>query len=260
MTNCDHTFVICAYQENPYLEVCIRSLINQTAGSRVIIATSTPNEHIASLARKYGLEMYVNKGRKGLSGDWNFARSAADSKYVTIAHQDDFYSLCYAENILKAAEKNPDAVILFTDYFEIRGGKKADPNRLIKIKRLMLSVIRVFPKSIFARNLMLSFGNPICCPAVTFSTEKCRNFKFSSRFRFSADWEAWIRLAQKRGSFVYIPRPLMGHRIYPESTTTKMIENNVRYGEELTLFRLYWPKPIAKLIMKFFSRASESNK
>ena len=37
----NHTFVICAYKESKYLEECIKSLINQTVKSNIIMTTST---------------------------------------------------------------------------------------------------------------------------------------------------------------------------------------------------------------------------
>lgn len=60
-----HTFVICAYGESPYLEECICSLLNQKRKSSVLIATSTPNEHIERLAEKYHLQVKVKPGGKG---------------------------------------------------------------------------------------------------------------------------------------------------------------------------------------------------
>ena len=60
-----HTFVICAYGESPYLEECICSLLNQKRKSPVLIATSTPNEHIERLAEKYHLQVKVNQGKRG---------------------------------------------------------------------------------------------------------------------------------------------------------------------------------------------------
>ena len=39
----NHTFVVCAYKESPYLGECIESLLQQTKKSRILISTSTPN-------------------------------------------------------------------------------------------------------------------------------------------------------------------------------------------------------------------------
>ena len=89
----DHTFAICAYKESEYLEECIKSLKNQTVSTNIILATSTPNDYISGLCSKYNIEMFVNNGEHGITQDWNFAYAKADSKYVTIAHQDDVYEL-----------------------------------------------------------------------------------------------------------------------------------------------------------------------
>ena len=58
----EHTFVICAYKESPYLEECINSLKNQTMKSNIIVITSTPNEYIEHIVRKYNLPYYINEG------------------------------------------------------------------------------------------------------------------------------------------------------------------------------------------------------
>ena len=60
----NHTFAICAYKESLYLEECIKSLKNQTVKSNIIIATSTPNDHIKNLAQKYKIQLFINNGEK----------------------------------------------------------------------------------------------------------------------------------------------------------------------------------------------------
>ena len=70
-TSKDHTFVICAYKESPYLDECINSLLKQTIKSRIIIETSTPNDYINNYVKKYDLELFVNDDG-GLAKDWNF--------------------------------------------------------------------------------------------------------------------------------------------------------------------------------------------
>ena len=69
-------------------------------------------------------------------------------------------------------------MISFTDYFEEKNGSKIDANTNLKIKRLMLATLSIFPASRFWRNRVLAFGNPICCPAVLYNLEKLRNFRF----------------------------------------------------------------------------------
>lgn len=60
----NHTFVICAYKESPYLEECIRSLKNQSVRTNLRMAASTDNGHIRALAEKYGIPLDINPGRR----------------------------------------------------------------------------------------------------------------------------------------------------------------------------------------------------
>ena len=53
----EHTFVVLAYKESPFLEDCIKSVMNQQYNSDVVIATSTPNDFIDAIAKKYNLEL-----------------------------------------------------------------------------------------------------------------------------------------------------------------------------------------------------------
>ena len=114
----NHTFVICAYKESPYLEECIKSVLNQTVKSNIIMSTSTPNEYIENLAKKYNLQLFVNTGKSGIGQDWNFGISNTKTDYVTVAHQDDIYKENYLEEIVKYLNKGKDFVIAFSDYRE----------------------------------------------------------------------------------------------------------------------------------------------
>lgn len=254
-----HTFVVCAYGESEFLEDCISSLVSQTFKSNIIIATSTPNALITSVAEKYGLPIEVNTGEAGITGDWNFAVSLSQTPYVTIAHQDDIYEPTYAESVVQKAEKCKEPLIIFTDYYEIKNGNRVDSSSVLKVKRLMNKLVRVFPSWKFARRLVLAFGNSICCPAVTYSERALSDFKFDAAFRFACDWDAWERIGHKKGSFLYISSPLMGHRIHEGSETSKIMADGIRKKEEYTMFRRFWIKPIAKFLTKSYAKGADNN-
>ena len=134
----NHTFVVCAYKQSEYLEECIQSLKKQNVQSNIIISTSTPNEYITNIAKKYDLPVYINEGEKGIGKDWNFGISKIETDYVTIAHQDDVYKPNYLEEIVNNIEKGNDFVIAFTDYREIKNGKEIDLTTNLKIKKALL--------------------------------------------------------------------------------------------------------------------------
>ena len=69
-TEHDHTFVICAYKESPYLEETIVSLKRQTVPVQIIMSTATPNEFIENMCRTYEIPLYVNQGAGGRLELW----------------------------------------------------------------------------------------------------------------------------------------------------------------------------------------------
>lgn len=255
-----HTYVICAYKESRYLEECILSLKNQTSASTIILETSTPNEYIESYAKKYGVEVFVNPNG-GITQDWNFGLAHVNTQYATVAHQDDIYESEYTEKIMRNFEKTKQSLIVFSDYCELRDGKKVHDTSMLKIKRLMLLPLRVgcFKNSRFIRRRVLSLGDPICCPAVSFNLDKVARPIFKDGFRSCEDWEAWENISKLKGAYIYIPEPLMCHRIHEESTTTEIIKDNARAQENYIMFCKFWPKAIARLINKFYTKSEESN-
>lgn len=254
----DHTFVICAYKESMFLEDCIKSLINQTIKSKIIISTSTPNEYINNLAFKYNLKFYINNGEKGIGQDWNFGVSRAETKFVTIAHQDDIYENNYLENILN--NMNDSVVISFTKYKEIRNNKIIKLNKNLIIKEIMLLPFKFFKKSKLVKKIILSMGSPICCPSVTLNIDKVGKSPFVIGMKSNLDWNTWVDLANIKGKYVYIDKYLMYHRIHLESETSKTINNNVRIEEDYMMFRKFWPKFIADILIKKYRKALEANR
>ena len=257
----DHSFVICAYKESPYLEECIKSLTAQTEKSVVLMVTSTPNSYISDLAKKYAIPLYINEGEKGITQDWNFGYSKAKTIYITIAHQDDVYSPDYAKTVLHALRQEPEALIAFTDYGELRNEQEIRSNTNLKIKRILLAPLRLkmLQKNNLIKHRVLSLGNPICCPAVTFHRDLLPEQVFANHFRSNEDWEAWEKIAGREGAFVYIPEILMCHRIHEGSETSAIIGDNSRSAEDLEMFRKFWPEPIARMLTKVYSLSEKSN-
>lgn len=258
--NSIHTFVILAYQESPSLEDCIKSVINQTYPSQVIIATTTPNAHIGNLAKKYGLKI-IKGPHTNIGGDFDFAIHSSTTPLVTIAHQDDIYEKKYSEEIIKTYKKYPDSSIIFTDYYEIRDKNKVYSNMLLKIKRTLLTPARIKKtlKSRHGKRFILKFGNSICCPATTFVIQNCPQEIFTSHFRCNCDWHAWEKLSKRKGAFTFIPKPLMGHRISKSSTTTDIINQGIRTKEDYEIFKRFWPTSIAKFFTKLYQNSEKSN-
>ena len=257
-----HTFVVCAYKESEYLEACIQSLLAQTVKSRILISTATPNAHISALAERYGLDVRVNTGDHGIAQDWNFAYAQAETALVTLAHQDDIYDPGYAAAVIAAAGEAKHPLICFTGYYEIRDGRRVEDNDLLRVKRKLLSPLKLRPfrTSRFVRRRSLSLGNAICCPAVTYVRDNLPQPLFPVGFRSNVDWETWEHISRMKGAFCYIPAPLMGHRVHAGSETSAVIgDGDGRTAEDYAMFRKFWPKWIADRLIRMYAKGQKSN-
>lgn len=257
-----HAFVICAYGESKYLEECIQSLLCQTIKSRILIATSTPNEFINELGRRYRLEVYINRDGRGIADDWNFAYAQADSKYVTLAHQDDIYEPTYVEIMLNQLQKANKPLIFFSDYGEIRQGRKVKVNLLLRVKRILLTPMRArrLRKYRIIKRGVVAFGNAICCPAVTYVKDSLQYPVFEKHFKSNLDWEVWERISEKEGSCEYCSKVLMYHRIHGESETSALINSRERMVEDYEMLCRFWPVWMVKKYMRVYRKGENSNK
>lgn len=256
----DHTFAVCAYKESEFLEDLLYSLLRQTVKTNIIIATSTPNDYIYTMAEKYNLPVFVNEGQKGIGPDWYFAASCAKTPLVTIAHQDDLYEPAYAEKMIQAFNRAKKPIIAFSHYAELRNGEKVYQNRLLTIKKYLLIPMKLSQNSILLRRTSLSLGNAICCPSVTYVRDILMEHPFDTSFSCSLDWKQWETLSRRKGAFIYVDEPLMCHRIHAESATSALIQDSRRAQEDYRMFCCFWPKPIAKLLAKMYSCGEKSNK
>ncbi len=283
-----HSFVIPAYGASPWLEECLVSLRNQSVPTHIIVATSTPNDHIRSLCERFDLRLEVNdtaqavaqdsglaqddakqstaENASSISADWNFAYQCASTPYVTLAHQDDVYDPHYVRDCLDSAAANPACSLVFSDYAELLCTQNSrsirTTNAILVVKRIILFCFFGFGSSLrrrWTKHWLLAFGSPISCPTVMFHKSQLHNFQFSSDYSVNLDWDAWRRLAEEPGRFVYQRKRLVLHRIYAGSATTRGLHTQQRQREDATIFALFWPKPIARLFSRIYTLAYRSN-
>lgn len=259
----DHTFAICAYKESIYLEKCVCSLRQQSVKSNIIMCTSTPNEHIQDLSHKYDIPLFINPLKAGITSDWNFAYSCADTELVTLAHQDDIYDPKFTAKVLQSLNTKGMSQITFTDYDEIQNDKRITSKEFLnlRIKKILLAPLRIrrLQDNIWIRRRILSLGNPIACPSVTYVKKNLPEIVFEAEFASNVDWLAWEKLSRRKGRFLYIPETLMAHRMYEDSTTMKMIrEENSRTKEDLQMLKRFWPKPLAHILCALYSQSQRT--
>lgn len=259
---CDHTFVVVAYGNSPFLPECLDSLLGQTVQSKICISTSTPSDYLREQARRIGAPLYVTEPDRGIAHDWNFALRQAKTKYITLAHQDDLYAPAYTEKCMAAAKRYDNTLICFTDYTELIGTLERQTNLNLAVKRCILYFFMPFRriKRRFWKTRLLSLGCPVAAPSVCFQLDNLPDFEFSPTFSINMDWDAWSRIALMEGYFVFLPDKLMKHRIHPDSATTRGILAMRRQEEDMLMFGRFWPAPVARILMRCYSLSYHSNK
>lgn len=260
--NSIHTYVVLAYKESPYLEDCLKSVHNQKYKSKVVIATSTPNDYIDTLAEKYNVTVFARPEEergKGASSDFNFALTVSETKLATIVNHDEVYNYEYSFEVVKYYKNNKDASIIFTSYYDMKDEDTVFKSLNFTIKSILLLPLRISKKSVFIKRLCLRFGNPIGCPATTFVSGHYAQPVFAPDLKVSFDYWAWEKLSKQKYAFGYINKPLMGHRIHSESITTGAIEGEGRMKEDIIIFSKFWPRPFAVVLAKFYKLSERSN-
>lgn len=259
-----HIFAVCAYGESDYLDACLDSLAAQESPSAILLCTATPSPRLEETARVRSLTYCVNTAAPNIAGDWNFAMAQAKAHgadYMTLCHQDDLYLPGYGTAFRKAAQKDPDLLIWFSDYGERRGEETVSATRMLNIKRMLLWPLRIhaLQKRRWAKRHALALGDAICCPAVTFNLNRLTLPLFERGMTTNLDWQTWEKLSREKGRFAFTPEVLMLHRIHPGSTTSQVLGEGGRRAQDEAMFRLFWPKPIARLLTHLYAASEKSN-
>lgn len=256
----NHTFAICAYKESEYLEDCIKSLKGQTVKTNIIMATSTPNDYVKNLAEKYNIPLFVRDGKSDIRDDWNFAYNSAKTDWVTIAHQDDEYNKRYVEEMLKKVKQVKNPIAFVTDYIPIKNGKIGPRDINSKIRKFLRTPLKnnKFAGTKFWKKAVLSLGNSICCPAVTYNKAVLGESFFTSELKFNIDWDTFLKIANIPGTFAYVDKPLTYYRVHDGATSKEFIVDHRRIKDDTYMFNKFWPKWITKIIMHFYKKAYDT--
>jgi glycosyltransferase involved in cell wall biosynthesis len=249
----NHTFVILGYKTFTYFDECMASLLNQTVQSKIIMTSSRINDESRALAAKYNIPLIGNDLHLDFSGDLNAAYKAADTEYMTFMHQDDWIEPDYLELTMQAAEKYPDASMVFTNYKEFRDGKFITTNLNMKIKNLILAFFYNFSGNIknkFWKKLSFAFGNPVLPATILFNKKLCCEIIFDSIYKVSPEWDIMVKLSEKPGRFVLINKPLYIYRL--QGGLVSAADLVQRAFEDRLIFEQLWPKPIANAFCRFY--------
>jgi hypothetical protein len=250
MMSKEHSFVVLAYKDSPFLEGCMECLAAQTVKTQTILATSTPSPFIDAVAARFNVGVRVNPRADGIGADWNFGLSATSANFVTLVHQDDTYAPRFVERTLELFEKHPEAALCFTSYAEIDDHGKQKTSKISIVKHALEKSILGSREKVRGTRLraFLAFGCPLPCSAVTFNRARLSDFLFSLNYKANLDWDAWLRLQERGETFLHASERLIGRRHNPMTETSRLIRAGVRQKEDLEMFKRIWPTPLSDTI------------
>lgn len=253
-----HTFVVPAYGRSEFLPECLASLAQQDGPTGIIVSTSTPYDGLDELCGRFGAKLHIHGPNRGIGADWNAAVASARSGLVTVAHQDDRYLPRFSAEVVAHAQRYPDSTFYFADAAEItEDGRLRHSATNNRIKKLMVAAAFMGRRRIrdpVSKRILLGFGNPVVCPAVTLNMRARPGFRYREDLRTNMDWVAWLELADG-ASVTHIPKVLMHHRVHAESETARCLDDGAREAEDRMAFEMMWPRPVAAALLRLYRRS-----
>lgn len=194
--------VIPAYNAEPYLDECLRSVLTQTHPViEVIVVDDGSTDRTRSIAESFGAPVRLLQQKQGgPARARNYGVREARGEWIAFLDADDLWKPEKIEKQLSALAAAPDAILCYTALLALKldGSKVPVPTPLLSYVDAMLSLTNVgIPPSavMLRRETLLQVGG------------------FNEVQRGCEDWEMWFRL-RKLGRFCVVPEP---ETIYRES-------------------------------------------
>ena len=190
----------------------------------------------------------INDSESNKGNDYNFALSTFNTKLITIVHQDDLYHRNYAKEVINCYEKNKDANLIFTDYYEIHKDIKVKHSFTLLRKKLMILPLkyRIFQNKKHYKLKSLKYGQCFCTSSVTFVKKNVKKNFFPKNLKYYNDWQAFINLSlDEKKRMVYLPKKLVGYRMDEKEFDINKVKEKER------ILKMLWPD---KIIDYFFKK------
>jgi glycosyltransferase involved in cell wall biosynthesis len=194
--------VIPAYNAEPFLEDCIRSILAQTHPvQEIILVDDGSTDRTREIASSFGGPVRVLQQRQGgPARARNLGATEATGEWIAFLDADDMWQPDKIALQLDAFERIPDAVLCYTGLLALKldGAKvPVEPPTLQYVDEMLrLTNPGIPPSSVMVRReTLIEVGG------------------FSEVQRGCEDWDMWFRL-RKMGRFSIVPAPVT---IYRES-------------------------------------------
>lgn len=238
------TFAIPFYSTPEFLDDAVRSVLAQTYEdwTLIVVDDRSPHPAIPEQLQAYGdkrIQYHLNEKNLGQGGNWNECLKLAETELVTLLHADDMLHPNYAQAMVDAAQKIPDASAFFCNADIVDGdGKKvfsfADFYKKFLIPSGTSSYVVEGEEGLSA----LIRGNFIMCPTLCYRKNLLGEVRFSPEWKCAPDLEFMSRHLIAGGKVVGLPITAFSYRRHEESGTAIFRKNMQQFLEEIRLYDL----------------------
>jgi glycosyltransferase involved in cell wall biosynthesis len=237
------TFAIPFYRNRDYLECAIRSVLAQSSSDweLVISDDAGPEGDLASWIESFPHQdkiRYVRQSRNlGIAGNWNACLGLAAADLVTLLHADDELEPTYAEAMIAAAQRHPEASVVFCRAAVIDAAGRAVFSFPDWYKRwLVPSLKREF--SVRGEDGLRSVfkGNFIMCPTMCYRRRDLPEISFDARWRQVLDLDFIARILLEGRQLIGLPAICYRYRRHESNQTKLQSDSLLRFEEERDLY------------------------
>lgn len=224
--------ILPVYNAAPYVEECIRSLMNQTYKCLEIIviddgSSDSSFEIISRLAAEDNRIRLISRPNKGLISTLNEGLATSLGEFVVRMDADDVSDLKRIEVQYEYMMKNPECDVVGSSAILINAlgvaiGKKDVP---------------IAKEDIHAHMLI---NSPLLHPSVMIRRSALNDERYSDEDYLVEDYGLWLRL-NKWGNIRNISKPLIYYRIHDESVSIKNKERQYLNAAQVR-YRYLLPK------------------
>jgi glycosyltransferase involved in cell wall biosynthesis len=214
-----------SYQQGPYLEQCIRSVLDQGYPNlEYIVVDGGSTDGSVDIIRKYAgqLAYWVSEGDAGQADAINKGFARATGEIMGWLNSDDLLLPRALERIARVfmAEPRTHVVCGHRKVVDENGDLRSDFYGEMPVPYVLRRASVIAQETCYWRRVVYE-----------------RIGRLDPQFRFALDYEYWQHMLAAGYRFRLIHRFLGGFRLHPESKTSTL--DDVRKGEMSAIFRRY---------------------
>ena len=232
------TFAIPFYSGVDYLLEAIHGVRRQTVESwRVVVCDDAPEDTGAG-ARFRALNdprvVYTrNEHNLGLAANWNRCLDRAETDLVTLLHADDVPAADYAERMIAAARRHPDAVACACRVVPINASSRPSFSAVDRVKTAFEPAFKDGEVVLAGQTSIAALlrGNFIPCPTLCYRKSRLGTRRFDTRWRHVADLALTTELLLDGETIVLLSARAYRYRRHGDSATHRNTADLTRFRE-----------------------------